>query len=83
MEENNGSKVDGAGNVRLNDGLGELTPKEIWWIRENRRTESKRGAYWLTCEGRAEIREAWDDAEDGNAVLPLLNALEELEARNA
>lgn len=36
----------------------------------------KRGAYWLTPEGRKEIRETWSDPNDGNAVLPLLNALE-------
>lgn len=36
----------------------------------------KRGAYWMTPEGRKEIRETWSDPNDGTPVLPLLNALE-------
>lgn len=39
-------------------------------------TQDKRGSYWLTPEGRAELRETFDDPNDGNAVRPLLDALE-------
>lgn len=42
-------------------------------------SERKRGDYWLTTEGRAELREAFPDKEDGNAVIPLLDALELIE----
>lgn len=41
----------------------------------------KRGSYWLSEEGRAEIRECWDDPEDGDIPLPLLNELERLESK--
>jgi hypothetical protein len=65
---------------RLNDGLGTLTPDEVWWIREKREQKKESGAYWLTPEGRAQIRETWTDPEEaGCPVLPLLNALEALE----
>lgn len=40
---------------------------------------AKVGDYWLTEVGRAEIRETWTDREDGNAVRPLLDALDETE----
>jgi hypothetical protein len=36
----------------------------------------KRGTYWLTPEGRAELRDTFSDPEDDNAVRPLLDALE-------
>lgn len=51
---------------------------EAWKSREAERMR-KRGDYWISVEGRAEIRETWGDPEDGNCVLPLLNALEALE----
>lgn len=46
---------------------------------EERRT--KCGAYWLTPEGRKELRQSFDNYNDGNAVLPLLDALEKLEGK--
>lgn len=62
-----------------NNGLGELTEDEIDLIREKRKLRKKCGDYWLTPEGRKEIRECWDNPNDGNIVLPLLNELERLE----
>lgn len=41
----------------------------------------KRGKYWLTKEGREELREAFDDDNGSCAVRPLLNALEAAEKR--
>jgi hypothetical protein len=47
--------------------------------REREERERKRGAYWLTPDGRAEIRETWDT--DPTAIPPsLLDAVEALEA---
>jgi hypothetical protein len=44
----------------------------------------KIGDYWLSSEGRAEIRDIWGhDSNDGSTVTPLLNAVEALEARLA
>src|SRR6266496_4361225 len=51
------------------------------WQRVEDDRKRKRGAYWLSTEGREEIRETWDDPNDGNCVLPLLDALEAAEAR--
>ena len=62
-----------------NYGLGELTAFEVELIQECRKSNKKTGNYWLTPEGRAEIRECWDNPNDGNIVLPLLNELERLE----
>jgi hypothetical protein len=41
---------------------------------------NKAGHYWLTPEGRAELREIFTDHDDGNAVRPLLDALERAES---
>ena len=41
--------------------------------------EVKCGAYWTSPEGRVDIRQTWDGYSDGNAVLPLLDALEAAE----
>ena len=60
-------------------GLGELTVYEIELIQECRKSHAKSGNFWLTPEGRAEIRDCWDNPNDGNIVLPLLNELERLE----
>ncbi len=56
--------------------MGEHTCPECR-CEERRR---KRGDYWLTAEGREELRESFDDREDGNAVRPLLDALDACEA---
>jgi hypothetical protein len=45
--------------------------------------ERKRGAYWLTKEGRQELRDCFPDHDDGNAVRPLLDYVDRLEARLA
>lgn len=59
--------------------VGPLDDEETRAVKELRERRHKRGAYWLSPEGRAEIRDSFEDAEDGNAVLPLLNELERLE----
>lgn len=59
----------------------EVTPEERQDILANRRQAKQHGDFWLTPEGRAIIRETWDNPEDGSIPLPLLNALEQLEAQ--
>jgi hypothetical protein len=59
--------------------LGQLTYTEVKIIKEYRERYVKVGNFWLTTEGRAEIRDCWKDPNDGNIVLPLLNELERLE----
>jgi|WetSurMetagenome_2_1015567.scaffolds.fasta_scaffold749784_3 hypothetical protein len=62
-----------------NNELGVLTGTEIKIIQEYRERYMKCGDFWLTPEGRAEIRDCWKNPNDGNIVLPLLNELERLE----
>lgn len=57
----------------------EVTPYEKSRILSDRERNKRRGDFWLTPEGRALIRDTWDDPEDGAIPLPLLNALEKLE----
>lgn len=45
--------------------------------------QERRGAYWLTAAGRAELRESFPQQDDGNAVRPLLDVLEAAEAKIA
>lgn len=51
------------------------------WKAERADHDRKRGDYWVSQEGREQIRDTWDDPEDGNCVLPLLNALEQAESK--
>lgn len=57
----------------------EVTSREKEEILQKRERLQKRGDYWLTPEGRAEIRATWDDPEDGAIPLPLLNELVKVE----
>lgn len=51
------------------------------WKQDNDERKRKQGRYWLTEEGRAEIRETWPSPY-GQAIPPvLLDALEAAEAR--
>jgi hypothetical protein len=59
--------------------LGTLSYIEVRMIKEYREQYIKKGDFWLTPEGRAEIRGCWENPNDGNIVLPLLNELERLE----
>lgn len=63
----------------MSNDLGELSDVEVKIIQEYRERYMKVGDFWLTPEGRAEIRECWTNPNDGNIVLPLLNELERLE----
>ena len=52
------------------------------WKAEQEERARKRGRYWLTPEGREEIREIWGyDDNDGATVTPLLNEVERLEVQ--
>lgn len=51
------------------------------WKRERDESRRKRGKYWLTLEGRAKLKEVFDDPNDSAAVRPLLDALEEAESK--
>jgi len=55
----------------------------LLWKVEREERARKVGAYWLTTEGRAEIRDSFTDHDDGNCVLPLLDYVERLEQRLA
>jgi hypothetical protein len=57
----------------------ELTAEEESFIKSRREVSIKFGDYWLTKKGRAEIRDTWENPNDGNIVLTLLNALEKAE----
>jgi hypothetical protein len=70
------TKLKAQEEAPLNDGLGKLSLSELDSIRNSREQRRKVGSYWLSPEGRAEIHETWQDPNDGNCVLPLLNALE-------
>ncbi len=59
----------------INKLLAELAPYRAEAERRNR----ERGDYWLSPEGRATLKKTFDDREDGNAVRPLLDRVEELE----
>jgi hypothetical protein len=51
------------------------------WKQERAEREKKQGQYWLSAEGRKEIREIWPKPY-GQAIPPvLLDALEQSEAR--
>ena len=63
----------------MSDEIGILSDVEIKIIQEYRERYMKVGDFWLTPEGRAEIRATWKNPNDGNIVLPLLNELERLE----
>jgi hypothetical protein len=51
------------------------------WKAEREERARKVGAYWLTTEGRDEIRDYFPDHDDGNCVRPLLDYVERLESR--
>lgn len=51
------------------------------WKSKKAEYDRKRGDYWLSQEGRQEIRDTWEDPNDGNCVLPLLNAIEQAESK--
>lgn len=54
------------------------------WRREKAEREKKRGDYWLSAEGRDEIRDVFgNDREDGSVVVPLYQEVERLEAELA
>ena len=53
------------------------------WKADRAESLRKRGAYWLTTEGRDELRDCFPDHDDGNAVRPLLDYVERLERRLA
>lgn len=57
----------------------ELTPEELADVLARRTRAKKRGAYWTSPVGRAELREDFDQHDDGNAVRPLLDALDAAE----
>lgn len=48
-------------------------------LAELRGENEPRGKEWLTPENRDHLREVFDDHDDGNAVRPLLDALEQAE----
>jgi DNA-binding PadR family transcriptional regulator len=49
------------------------------WKAEKEEQQRKRGAYWISPEGREEIRSIWGP-EDGSTVWPLFEEVERLEA---
>lgn len=49
------------------------------WKAERAEQARKIGAYWLTTEGRNELRDCFPDHDDGNSVRPLLDYVERLE----
>jgi len=49
------------------------------WKAERAEQARKVGAYWLTTEGRNELRDCFPDHDDGNSVRPLLDYVERLE----
>ena len=53
------------------------------WKAEREEQRRKCGAYWLTTEGRDEIRDCFPNHDDGNCVRPLLDYVERLERRLA
>lgn len=61
--------------------LGKLRAKYAKYENEEERRQRERGDYWLSTEGREMLKETFYDREDGNAVRPLLDRLELLEAR--
>lgn len=50
----------------------------LGWKEEQRQQERKRGRYWLSPEGRRELKETFS-CEDDSAVFPLLQEVERLE----
>lgn len=58
-----------------------LEPHEVAMVEAERERRQKRGSYWLSAEGRAELRELFDDPTEPIPVL--LDALEAAEARLA
>lgn len=62
-----------------NDALSLVTEVRRLRDRDEERRR-KRGSYWTSPEGRAELRALFDDHDDGNAVRPLLDALVAAEA---
>ena len=40
--------------------------------------ETKRGDYWISKEGKEELREIFDNREDGNSVRPLLDEIDRI-----
>lgn len=63
-------------NEKLKKELDEYKER----YKEDIEKKRKRGAYWLSEEGRAELKASFKDANDGNAVRPLLNYIEFLES---
>jgi len=56
-------------------------PEYLAWKREKEERERKRGAYWLTDEGREEVRDIWNGDNDGDCIPPVyLDEIERLEA---
>ena len=55
----------------------------LLWRAEREERARKVGAYWLTTEGRNELRDCFPDHDDGNSVRPLLDYVERLEKRLA
>lgn len=55
-----------------------LEPYEVALVEADRERRRKRGPYWLTAEGRAELRACFDADEP---IPVLLDALERAEAR--
>lgn len=66
--------------MRVQIDLRDKGSFEIWKkFREDKRKRA--GAYWITDEGRKDIRDTCGDSEFA-PVLLLLNALEDLEFRS-
>lgn len=63
------------------DAIRQLEADYAPFKNEVERRKKERGDYWLSAEGRAQLKETFDDREDGNAVRPLLDRLELLEDR--
>jgi hypothetical protein len=51
------------------------------WKRQKEESERKSGLYWVSPEGRAEIKDLWPDWGGQNVVRPLLDTLEKAEER--
>jgi len=61
------------------DTIDKLRAQLAPYLAEEERRKRESGDYWLTPEGRAKLKETFDDREDGNAVRPLLDRVELLE----
>jgi hypothetical protein len=60
----------------------QLDPEYLRWKAEKEERDRKRGRWWLTPEGRSEIRGTWGhDDDDGSTVTPLINELERVEGQ--